>query len=123
MDARSKEPPQSYRSGIKRPWEDDTKIPVQRHGSSNSWHSGTLPPIDAGPFPRHPISGDLEHRAIQNNQYIRNGGNSVVKRVRYEGNDYNELPRADLDKLEKMPPYQAHCKCLNSLERNAMFYH
>ncbi|KAJ8065605.1 hypothetical protein OCU04_006281 [Sclerotinia nivalis] len=108
MDARSKEPPQSHRSGIKRPWGNDTKIPAQADGSGNGWHGGTLPPIEAVAFPRHPVSDNPDNWGVENSHYTRNRGSSVVKRSRYEGSDYNGEPRVVLDALGKMPPSQAH---------------
>ncbi|KAI9646184.1 hypothetical protein NHQ30_005624 [Ciborinia camelliae] len=108
MDARSKELPQSYRSGNKRRWEDVAKLPTQRNGNSNGWHGGTLPPIEAGLFSRHLVSGISENRTIQNNQYTRNGGVSVAKRVRYEGDGNSGIPKVDIDAPGKMPPSQAH---------------
>lgn len=111
MDARSKETPQSYQSGIKRPWEDDTKLPARQNGSRNVWQSGKLPPIDAAPFSQHSASGTSDNWGIHNDQYARNGRVSVVKRLRYEGNNYNGMPRVDLDTVWKIPPSQAHCRC------------
>ncbi|CAD6456077.1 22417993-4b88-4803-9cdd-533df5a7a775 [Sclerotinia trifoliorum] len=108
MDARSREPPQSHRSGIKRHWGDDTKIPAQGDGSGNGWHGGTLPPIEAVAFPRHPVSDNPDNWRVKSDHYTRNGGNSVVKRSRYEGSDYNGEPRVVPDALGKMPPSQAH---------------
>ncbi|ESZ97651.1 hypothetical protein SBOR_1967 [Sclerotinia borealis F-4128] len=108
MDARSQEPLPLYRPGIKRPWEDDTELPAQQNESNNGWHGGTLPPIEAGSFARHPVSGISENRAIQNNPYTRNGGDSVMKRVRYERNHYKGEPRVVLDTPEEIPTSQAH---------------
>ncbi|KAM0148283.1 hypothetical protein ACHAQE_006638 [Botrytis cinerea] len=108
MDARSKESPQSYRSGTKRPWEDDTKTSTQHSGSSNSWHHGTLPPIEAGPLLPYSVYDHSGKWATQNNQNIRNGESSVVKRSRYEGGDYKGVARVDLDAHGKIPPSQAH---------------
>ncbi|TGO76334.1 hypothetical protein BELL_0161g00070 [Botrytis elliptica] len=108
MDARSTESPQSYRSGIKRPWEDDTKTPTQQNGSSNSWHRGTLPPIEAGPLLQYPVYDNSGNWATPNNQHTQNGESSVVKRSRYEGGDYKGVARVDLDACGKMPPSQAH---------------
>ncbi|THV48624.1 hypothetical protein BGAL_0237g00130 [Botrytis galanthina] len=108
MDARSTESPQSYRSGIKRPWEDDTKTSTQQNGSSNSWHRGTLPPIGPGPLLQYPVYENSGNRATPNNQHTQNGESSVVKRSRYEGGDYKGVARVDLDAFGKMPPSQAH---------------
>ncbi|KAB8297156.1 hypothetical protein EYC80_002537 [Monilinia laxa] len=108
MDARLKESPQSYRSGIKRPWEDDTKPPAQQNGSCDGWHGGTLPPIEGGSFSQNPVSRNSKDWATQNSQYTQNKGGSVAKRVHYEGNDYNAMPRVDLDAPGKMPPSQIY---------------
>ncbi|TGO45910.1 hypothetical protein BCON_0356g00050 [Botryotinia convoluta] len=108
MDARSTESPQSYRSGIKRPWEGDTRTPTQQNGSSNSWYRGTLPPIEAGPLLQYPVYDNSGNWATPNNQHTRNGESSVVERSRYEGGDYKGVARVDLDALGKMPPSQAH---------------
>ncbi|QSZ34944.1 hypothetical protein DSL72_007806 [Monilinia vaccinii-corymbosi] len=96
MDAGSKEPPPSYRSGIKRPWEDDTKLPAQQNGSSNGWHGKTLPPIEAAPFSRNLVSGNSENWALRKNQYTRNSESSVVKMVHYKENDENGMPSSQV---------------------------
>ncbi|KAF7948726.1 hypothetical protein EAE96_007919 [Botrytis aclada] len=108
MDARSTESPQSYRSGIKRPWEDDTKISTQQNGSRNSWRRGTLPPIEAGSLLQYPVYDNSGNWATPNNQHTRNGESPVVKRSRYEGGNYKGVARVDLDELGKMPPSQTH---------------
>jgi hypothetical protein len=97
MDARERDEAHLRRtSSIKRPWGDD---PILLE-PSRVWHRTTLPPIDAAPYQRTPVSRGEDHEARLENRYGPDfGGEQPAKRARYEGHeyDYNSLSQEDLN--------------------------
>ncbi len=119
MDARQREEnvqmqvahsvkPQSRRTSVKRPWEDD--VPAQ-----SSWQGGTLlPPIDAAPFRRPSLASSLS-REYEGNLHSGYGpdliGEATAKRTKYYlGHDYKTLSRENLDLNGRILQAQARCK-------------
>jgi len=94
MDARGKEVPQSRRLSIKRPWEEDETLP-----GGNAWHSTILSSIDAVPYRKPSTTRGAESEGISNtSRYGPEIKESVAKRARHEGSDYNDFRREGLDR-------------------------
>ncbi|KAM3068787.1 hypothetical protein ACMFMG_010958 [Clarireedia jacksonii] len=116
MDARERDVPHSYRAGFKRPWEEDTHALKQSNGGQNGWYGERLPPIEPGHYSQHFVPEEPETSAGLNNSHVRNGRESIAKKARCEGNDYNGVPRMDLNAAGKMPPSKSH---FSTYDRNA----
>ena len=107
MDAPGRELSQSRRLSIKRPWEEDEGLPEAGSG----WHSALLPPIDAVPYQRPPIARGAESGVTSNiSRYGPEIKESVSKKVRHEGSEYNGLRRESLDLDGPTPQFRATSK-------------
>lgn len=97
MEVLERENSQSRRSSIKRPWEEDTTLPEK----DNAWHSALLPPIDTVPYRKVSIQRGGDEGAKWNGQDSRE---PVIKKAKFEGNEYNTFPRQNLMPNGKIPP-------------------
>lgn len=113
MDAREREESQARRTGIKRPWDEDTILSEP----PRSWLGPTLPPIDAPPYRSPSLARGGEHEGSLQGRYGSDQrGEIAAKRARYEGHehDYNLLSQENLDLNGKLLQAQATRKSRNS---------
>lgn len=97
MEVHEREESQLRRSSIKRPWEEDTTLPEK----GIAWHSALLPPIDAVPYRRGSIQRGGDEGPKWNSPDPRE---SVMKKAKFEGHDYNTFPRQNLALNGKTTP-------------------
>lgn len=89
MEVYEREDSQSRPSSIKRPWEEDTGLPER----GNAWHSALLQPIDAVTHCRGPNEREGDEGQNGNGPAPKE---SVMKKAKFEGHDYNTFPRHNL---------------------------
>lgn len=106
MEVHEREESQSRRSSIKRPWEEDTSLPEK----GNAWHSALLPPIDAVPYRR----GSIQHGEDEGPKWHGSDPKeSVMKKAKFEGHDYNTFPRQNLASNGRTAPSRNPSKLKN----------
>lgn len=92
---------QSRRTSIKRPWED---ISLPEEGITR--YPASLPSIDPVPLRRPSIPLGFEHGVFSNSRYGPDTSESVVKKQKFEGYDYNSFPH-QIPAHHKIPPTQS----------------
>jgi len=100
MDALARDGSQSRRASMKRPWEEEITLP----GPGNAWHPAVLPPIDAVPYrsSSHQRVGDIEVHG--KGWYDSTQRESVLKKPKYEGHDYNSTSSRNLETNGNISP-------------------
>ncbi|KAG4440219.1 hypothetical protein IFR05_004298 [Cadophora sp. M221] len=106
MDAREREDSQSRRPSIKRPWEEEYRLPEQ----VDVWNGTRLPPIDSSSYRRPSLPPRVtEPEDIWGNHYGSESRDGGAKRARYERHDYNSFSREGLVlKGDVLRPLGAH---------------
>ncbi|KAG0646872.1 Pre-mRNA-splicing factor cwc22 [Hyphodiscus hymeniophilus] len=91
---------QFRRTSIKRPWEEDANSPER----GSAWHSALLPPIDSVPYRRGSVHQGPDEGSKEPTWKGPDPEESVMKKAKFEGHDYNPFPRQNLAPNGKIPP-------------------